>query len=157
MTYTRPALVAFLGGKYKCYGGLTPARSLISPRPSLPLPSPIHPRLRNSRSFPGCPSTSATQEMALIRRQSADSENIDDQGPLLWGTYSDDWSWDIGGSEYYNGTYTDTSVPGASFSFTFSGMQAVYAWPCSVALTYQDGNQGFKRGSTAPQPPPTQA
>ena len=68
--------------------------------------------------------------MALLKRQ-ATLEIFDDQSPTLWNSYVGIWTrYSSEGAN--NGTLTATKTSGASLSFSFSGMQIVYAWPCCV-------------------------
>ena len=64
--------------------------------------------------------------MALLRRQSVTYQYFDDQSPIMWGDFAGQWV-HYAAEGFYNDTLTSTSTPGASISFTFSGMRAVYA------------------------------
>ena len=64
--------------------------------------------------------------MALLRRQSIDYQYFDDQDPFIWGDFAGQWI-RYTAEGFYNNTLTSTSTPGASISFTFSGMRVVYA------------------------------
>ena len=65
--------------------------------------------------------------MALLRRQAVNFEIFDDQSPILWSSYVGNWT-HYSEDGFENGTITATPTPGASLSFTFSGIQLVYAW-----------------------------
>ena len=61
--------------------------------------------------------------MVSLRRQADTYEYFDDQGPVMWGSFVGNWTHRTAGDPFYNHTITSTSKPGASFSFTFSGMK----------------------------------
>jgi len=70
--------------------------------------------------------------MALLKRQ-ANFAIFDDQSSTVWSSYVGNWS-HYPAQGFNNDTVTATPTPGASLSFTFSGTQVVYAWPCYVVL-----------------------
>lgn len=61
--------------------------------------------------------------MALSRRQIYTYEVFDDQSPTMLRSYEGNWT-HYTSEGYQNDTYTSTTTPGASFSFTFTGSQA---------------------------------
>jgi hypothetical protein len=72
--------------------------------------------------------------MALFRRQTASYMIIDDQSPILLNSYVGNWT-HLAIEGFVKNTATITATPGASLSFTFSGIQIVCARPCCAVLT----------------------
>jgi hypothetical protein len=65
--------------------------------------------------------------MVLLERQADNYMVVDDQDPTLWGSYVGNWThYNYLNQGLNNDTVTATSTPGASLSFTFSGIQIVY-------------------------------
>jgi len=67
--------------------------------------------------------------MALIRRQTINFEIFDDQSPTLWNLFVGNWT-RLQFEGFNNDTITATPTPGASLSFTFSGVLG--HWPLVV-------------------------
>jgi hypothetical protein len=86
------------------------------------------------RSLIGHPYAPGTLEMTLLKRQTESSMVVDDQSLTLLNSYVGNWTHYPSGG-FNNGTTTVTTTPGASLSFTFSGIQIIHVWPCFVALT----------------------
>jgi hypothetical protein len=73
-------------------------------------------------------------EMALFKRQTTNYTIIDDQSPILLNSYVGNWT-HLAIQGYWQNTATITATPGASLSFTFSGIQTAYARLRGAVLT----------------------
>jgi len=124
----RLAISGHIRVSYKCHGVVHPRgiSSLFSTHP-LPLPDRLPHLLAVLRLqvLISRPFTFTTLEMALLKRQSGTFEVFDDQGPTLSGSMVGNWT-HVPYTGFYNNTITGTPTPGASFVFTFSGMQTAH-------------------------------
>jgi hypothetical protein len=71
--------------------------------------------------------------MALFKRQTG-YMIIDDQSPILLNSYVGNWT-HLAVQGFRQNTATITATPGASLSFTFSGIHIAYSRPCCAVLT----------------------
>ena len=101
-----------------------PKSSVIPPPPS---PFLFH-TLPPGSEAPGPLPTNITLEMMLLSNRDVSQTYVDDQSPTLSNSYVGHWTryHDGNYTKWYLGTYTATSTPGDSFSFTFSGTPVIY-------------------------------
>lgn len=84
---------------------------------------PSHSVLCLGFGAPSSPPIPITLEMALPNSTDTSETLIDDQGPTLRNSYVGNWThyYDGNTTKWHSGTYTFTSKPGDSLSFSFSG------------------------------------
>ncbi|KAF9781708.1 hypothetical protein BJ322DRAFT_1111639 [Thelephora terrestris] len=93
--------------------------------------------------------------MLLPKRQVQNDEIYDDQSPDLMKTYLGNWTHVTARGGWYQDTYTFTTTPRSSFSFTFVGSQAVLFgsvsnltdvgnWPTAKYVTDGVSESGFQ-------------
>lgn len=89
----------------------------------------------------GSPSTYPSLEMTLLNARDLSVTHVDDQSTTARDNFVGTWTTglDSNYTKYYRGTYTATSRPGDSFSFTFTGTQAWLYGGLFDANVSQDG------------------